>query len=306
MKLFWPLYLSCFFIGTAGVYFAAPLARPSVAAFLGKKTETPPSTSSLQGLAESIAEPAAAQPPAAEAPAESTASTPDETDPPPGAHDIYVVSYGHKPEWGVSVQQTSYYKLDGSHVGVVPGGTLFACKETRASSRGVMVACRFLSGATTNVFYLIAKKDACLFTGSPDALSPRQRDALKAFYELNGKVVLRKNELLLNSSEKNPNFTAYKNAYNAYMAHIEKGKELVMQRDHAVNADRARLDLQLEEMKASEAQLKTAYDAAHEKFRVWKKQHAGELANPEDDPDVRKWKKDMVPFHTIVPSLTTL
>jgi len=314
MKFFWPLYVSCFFIGTTGVYFAAPLARPHVATFLGKKTATPQSPSHLEGLAEAISDPAATLQPTTEIPPQSQPATPpdpppsepDDSDPPPGVHDIFVVSYGHKPEWGISIQQTSYYKLDGARLGTVSGGTFFTYKETRPSSKGAMVACKFLSGTATNLFYLIGKKDVCLFTGSPADLSPRQRTALRAYYELNGKIIQRKNELLLTSSQKNPHFPEYKDAYTAYMSHIEKGKDLLMQRDRATNAERARLELQLGEMKMSEARLKTAYDAAHQKFRIWKNQHASQVDNPENDPNVQKWTREKAPFHAIVPSLTTL
>lgn len=314
MKLSWPLYLSVFFLGTSGVYFAAPLARPYVATLLGKKNETPQSSASLAEFAESIAEPIAPQQPAAnvppqattEAPADTTGDEPEDTEPLPGTRGIYVVSYGHKPEWGVSTQQTSYYKLDGSRLGDIQGGTLFTCKEARTSSKGVMVTCTFISGTLTNMVFLISKKDVCLFTGSPAALSPRQRTALQTYYELNGKIILRKNELFLASASKNPYFSEYKTAYNAYMSHIEKGKELLMQRDHAMNAERARLNLTLEEMKASETQLKTEYDIEHRKFSIWKNQHASQTINPEDDPDVQKWTQEMAPLHSVVPSLTTL
>ena len=294
MKFFWPIYLSSLFIGTIGVYVAAPLARPYVSGILGKNTSRPSPAGKADVPFAPLAKPSlpsAAVPPQPAPPVTAPAEESDET--PPVLQGINLASRGDKPTWGVTHQRTSYYKTNGARLGHVPGGTLLAFKETRPSSKGAMVACQLLTAASSNDVYLVSSKDVCLFTGSYTQLTPRQIEALKTYYTLNGKISQRKIELLQDSASKNPFFTAYNTAYTVYMAQIDKAKELTVQRDRATGADKSRFEDQLREMKMAETRLKSECEEEHLKFRTWKEQHASELAKPENDPDVKKWTQEM-------------
>ncbi len=317
MKLFWPVYSSSLIIGTAIVYILAPFCRPYVAPFLGKEApgrqSTPAEEDShhVSDLSPQIFEPAPA--PSVDAaipeeerpsasPAASAAQTED-TDAPPALQGIYLASYGSKPEWGITWQPTSYYKTNGTRIGQLPGGTVFTYRETLSSSKGVMVKSQLLSSGPTNDVYLIGKKDVYLFTGHYSSLTPRQRTHLTAYYALNGKIALRKNELLQASAAKNPYFSAYHAAYQAYMGHIEKAKAIGEQRDRAMNLERSQFEDKLREMKIQEMRLKTDYETAHKKFRSWKDQHADEQTKPENDPSIRNWSKEMAALRNSIPGL---
>jgi len=307
MKFFWPIYLSSLFVGTAGVYVAAPLARPYVAGSFSKTAASPQPSLPAATSAIPAALPSKQQPPVADIPpSQPSLSGPNEggDDAPPALHGIYPASRIDKPTWGVTHQRTSYYKPDGSRMGHVPGGTVLTFKETRSSSKGAMVACQFLTGDATNSVFLVSSKDVYLFTGLYTNLTSRQITALQAYYTLNSKIVLRRNELLQASASKNPFFAAFNAASAAYMANIDKAKELAAQRNRVTEADKMRLEDQLREMKMVEKRLKAEYDDAHLKFRTWKDQHASEFAQPENDPDVKKWTQEMSELQPKAPGLT--
>ena len=302
MKFFWPIYLSSLLIGTAGVYVVAPRARPSVAAFFRKHDVRPSAgESAVSGALPQPAQPLAAETTEQQLLPVSAAADGDET--PPASKGILLASGGAKPEWGITNQRTSYYKPNGSRQGHVPAGMLVTFKETRQSSKGVMVACQFPTSGSTNDVYLVSAKDVHLFTGSYTRLSSGQLAALQAYYVLNGKISQRKNDLLLASASKNPFYNTYNTTYTVYMAHLDKAKELALQRNRVTDADKAHLEDQLREMKMAEIRLKAEYDDAHLKFRTWSDQHANEFTKPENDPETKKWMQEMSDLRSKVPDL---
>ncbi len=298
MKFFWPIYFLTAVVSTAGVYVAAPLARPYVEAVFGKPKAAPSPVSSGADPSGGLLLKTVAPPPPAEAePAPSRPAKPaaaEEGDEmAPSMNGIYLVSRGDKPGWGITNQRTTYYGLDGSRLGHVAGGVLLDFKAERVSSIGNMVECVLLENGKPSVPRLVSKKDVYLFTGSYAKLSDKQRADLQAYYAFNGQIGARKDELLQAAAAKNPFFATYSQAYRAYTAHLDAAKALTVKRDHATEQDKTRLEEQLREMKMAETALRTEYEAAHTKFRSWKEQHAAELAKAEDDPDVKKWTQEM-------------
>ncbi len=309
MRYFWPIYLSSALAATAVVYVGAPYARPFVEPFLPapqQETEAAGTASPAVRLKASDAAPVAVpsrQQQTAAAPA--AVADPEEDESPPALKNIYLATPRDIPGWGVTHQQATYYQTDGSRVGTVPGGTLFACQQARrTSSKGMMVECRFLRNGETNGAFLVGRKDVHLFTGTHADLSRRQLEALQRYYSLAGQIGLKKNELLQQAAGRNPYFASYQAAYRAYMAQIDKAKAVADRRDSATELDRARIEEHLRELKVEEVRVKAAFDAAHQKFREWKDQHASELAKPENDPDIRRWTAERETLRKAVPGLT--
>lgn len=294
MKYFWPIYLSSLVIGTAGVYVVAPLARPHLAGPPDRQASPAPGAPSL-----SLPQ----QPPAETAQTQPTAKPEEEAEVSPAMRGVFLATRGDPPGWGITSQRSTYYKLDGSRVGSFSAGVLFDCKESRKSSKGVMVEGLFFQDGVTNGPYLVSRKDVRLFTASHTNLSARQCSALQAYYVLNGKVFTRKNELLQASASKNPHFAAANDAYQAFLAHVEKSKEMTAKRDRATELDKALLEDQLRELKAAETRLKANLEAANQKFREWKNQHASEVAKPENDTDIKNWSAEMATLRPVVPGL---
>lgn len=311
MKFFWPLYVSSLVIGTAGVYVAAPYARPLVAGLFGAdEAEHPSALAGEQAGAAATLRTVRLQPeapssrPAASAPAaKPSAPQEEEEEAPPALHGVFMASHGDRPGWGITNQRATYYKLDGSRVGNLPGGILFDCAKAHQSSKGLMVECSFLDNAATNGPYLVSRKDVFLYTASYTNLSARQRQALQAYYQLSGRIGIRKGELLQASASKNPYFAAANAAYKAFTEHTEKAKALTLKRDTATELDKARLEDQLREMKVAETRLRNELTAANQKFRTWKEQHAQDAAKPENDPEIKKWTQEMASLRALVPGL---
>ncbi len=302
MKFFWPIFLSSLVVGTVGMYMAAPFARPYVSGLFGsEKAEPMAAETGTHEQIRTFTETHVPAPQPAATAAQTTAAADDDT--PPALVGVYPVGRGDRPGWGVTHQRATYYKPDGSRLGSVAGGVLFDFKESRQTSKGVMIEGLFFQNGATNGPYLVSRKDVHLFTASHEKMSARQLDALRAYYALSGKIGMRKTELLQASAAKNPHFTAYNEAYRVFTAHIAKGKELLAQRDKATELDRARLDDRLREMKVAETKIKADYEALHLKFREWKTQHAVELAKPENDPDVMRWTQEMAALRKIIPGL---
>jgi len=309
MKFFWPVYLSSVVIGTIGMYVVAPYARSYVA---GLRGSGPSESAPLNAAAPVPTVAVAAAPVATPAreplsedrePVATPAQPQEDEDVPPAVSGIYLVSYGDRPGWGITNQRTVYYKPDGTRVGTVPGGVLFDMGATHKSTKGIMVECRFVEYGVTNGLFLVGRKDVLLFTASYTKLTPRQKEALKTYYALNGKIESRKAELLQAAAVKNPHLAEANAAYKAFNTHVEKAQALTLQRDRATDQERARIEDQLRELKVKEVQLKITLDAANRKFREWKLQHGNEIAKPESDPSIKQWTQEMAKFRPRVPGL---
>lgn len=300
MKFFWPLYSVSFLAATAGVYFLAPLARPYVAGTGKPRAEAPaPLAPIMQLPGVTVTQ----QPQPKLSPAAIAQATADDREVPPAAQGISLASAGSTPAWGITCLRTTYYKPDGSRQGHVPSGTLFTYRSTHSSSRGEMVECQFLVEGVSPAAYLVGKQDVCLFTGSHQNLSARQLAALKSYYDLNGKIALRKSELFQAAASKNPFFNSCNEASKAYSDHLAKAKALAAQRSRATNDERSRIEDQLREMKMTELRLKAECESQQQKLRIWREQHASEVAKPESDPDIQKWGQEMASLRAVVPGL---
>jgi hypothetical protein len=310
MRYFWPIYLVAAAAGTAGVYIAAPFARPYAPAFLKPSPASAPDGSGPPPAPANPSEPRSAEPSAPAVPAQTAApagsppsqhATADEL--PPALHGIYLAQRGEKPSWGITRQQTVYYTLDGARVGTVDGGILIDFLGARTSSRGSMVECVLHAPNVPATPLLISLDDACLFIGDYRKLSANQTADLKTYYVFSDKIAQRKKELLQVSATKNPFFETYQARYKILMAHVDKAKELTVQRDKAMDLERLRIEEQLSEMKVAENQIRREYQELHQKFKTWKEQHAGEIPQPENDPSIQQWTRQRAELISRIPGL---
>jgi len=304
MRYFWPIYLTTFVAGTVVVFVTAPLARPYVPEWMKASTPSaatnvvrPVAAARIQSSGRTAVHAASA----GQAPTTIQESQLDEL--PPALHGIYLAQRGERPGWGITHQRAVYYKPDGSRAGHVEGGVLFDFQGVRTSSKGSMVECILHEDNAPPSPMLISASDAYLFTGDHKKLSRQQRDDLKAYYTLTGKIASRKKELLQQAADKNPHFPEYQAAYKTLMAHIEKAKQLSDKRDKATDLEKMRIEDSLRQMKTAEAQLRKTYDAIHLKFRTWKEQHANEIAKPEDDAQIQQWTQQRLALISRVPGL---
>jgi hypothetical protein len=224
---------------------------------------------------------------------------------PPPPKDVQLVLRGDvTPGWGVVRQQSNYYMTDGRRAGLLAAGTLIDYQRAVSSSKGAMVdglICSTDQGPS--IRGLIDQKDLHLFTGSYKDLSAKRVKDLRAYYELVGKIALRRKELLQASAEKNPFFPAYQATYQVLAAHIEKSRIEVLRRDHLAGADKVQAQARLYEMRMEERRLLMGYEEIQQKFKDWKKEHADELQAPEDDGEIRLCTKQK---DTLAPDLPGL
>lgn len=307
MRFFWPIYLVSALVGTAGVYFVAPFARPYVPELFRLPTKA--AQPSARPASVPVTVPARVPDEAGEsvrqpADAATRADNTSSEEMPPALNSIYLAQRGEKPGWGVTHQRTVFYTLEGVRAGSVEGGVLLDFRGTHSSSKGGMVECVLYEHGSPSAPLLVGVKDVFLFTGSFTKLSARQREAVQTYYALSGKIANRKTELLQASAVKNPFFDTYQSAHKALMAHIDRAQTLVKQREQTTaEQDKVRLADELREMKVMETRLRAEYDAIHLKFRKWKQEHAAEIAQPERDPSIKQWTKQKTDLIAQMPGL---
>lgn len=309
MRHFWPIYLTTFVVGTVVVYVTAPLARPyfserlKASALPMTDVAHPVAAARIQSSGHTTVHAAPADPASAEQASVTVQETHPDEELPPALHGIYLAQRGERPGWGVTHQRTAYYEPDGSRVSHVESGVLLDFQGVRTSSKGSMIECILYENNVAATPMLISASDVFLFTGDHRKLSQRQRDDLKAYYTLAGKIANRKKELLQQAADKNPFFSEYQAAYKTLMAHIEKAKQLSVKRDKATDQEKMRIEDTLRQMKIAEGQLRKTYDEIHLKFRAWKTQHTNELAKPENDAQIQQWNQQR---HALIPRIPGL
>jgi len=196
------------------------------------------------------------------------------------------------PAWGVVRQQANYYWTDGRRAGLVDAGALVEYRKAVPSPKGLLADCLIcVTNGSAPARALIRQKDLHLFTGSYGELSAAQVKDVRTYYELAGKKSARRTELLQASAAKNPFFSAYRSAYQALMAHVEKNQAALDCRDRAVDDERVQAQARLYELRMDERRLRIVYEEAEKKFKDWKKAHAEELQAPDEDPDMALWSK---------------
>lgn len=299
MKNFWVIYFVTFVVGSAVVYVVAPKVGPAVAACF--RAGEP--SSGVEGAI--VPGPAENAPPAAAParPADVPLKTLDEDDMSPALAGVFLARASEPPAWGVTSHKISYYKADGSYVGTVEGGVLFDCANTITSSKGSMIECRFLQEGMPDAQFLIGRKDAVFFIGSHKRLSKARVRALKDYYALNGKVEARKAELLEKGASQNPHFAAARVAHEAYQKNIQEAARLEQMRSKLADEKRMELEEQLRELKLKEIRLKKAFEEAQDKFTAWKKDHAADLPQPENDADIQAWTQEKKRLAAALPGL---
>ncbi|MDD4622282.1 MAG: hypothetical protein PHG71_03500 [Kiritimatiellae bacterium] len=328
MRFFWPVYISVAAAATAGIYAAAPLARPYLPDFLKPaapvktaqsaspqspgvlllKARTPSRPQQTESgdpsEGRALSPPQTTQSPYPQpSPAPVAPSVSEEDELPPALNGIYLASGNERPGWGMTRLRASVYALDGTHSGHVAAGTLVEFRDIKKSSKGKMVECVVILEGRRSEPVLVSSKELRLFTGSFHKLSARQMGDLQKYYALSGKVAERKNELLKIAAAKNPHFRQYEAALKNLMEHIDRAGQLARQRDAATGLVKMRLEDQLRTMKHDEVRLRAEYDAAHKRFREWKEKNPDALAKPENDPQIMRFNDEMAALRPRVPGL---
>jgi len=298
MKFFWKVFVVTSVVGSVVIYVAAPLVGPRLMVyFRGAESPVAKETVTAQDVNEQTVapiQPAPVTPPKAHQ---------DEGDVSPALEGVYPAKSNEPPGWGVTSHKVSYYKADGSYAGTVEGGVLFDCIKTVTSSKGAMVACRFLQEGMPDELFLIGRKDAQFFTATHQKLSKSRIQALKDYYALNGKIEARRAEILERGAQRNPYFADARATHEAFQKHIQEAKRLEQMRDKLTDTKRMELEDQLREMKLKEVTLKKTFEETQEKYVSWKKAHAADLPDPENDADIKKWKQEKKRLADALPGL---
>ncbi len=308
MRFFWPIYLSVAVVGTLGVYVVAPLARPALQRaqpslpsepamhMQGQSRAPAPASSASVSVA-----PVAAVPRVTTVAPASVRATDTDEELMPSLLGIFLAQSGERPGWGVTKQQTALFSTEGTRLSQTPGGTLFTYAGAHTSSKGRLIAA-FLQGQ--NKALLISQNDVLLFTGSFTNLSVRQRSDLQTYYQLNDKIIKRKQSLLQIAAEKNPLFPAYQAAHKRLMENIDAAKKLAAQRDGMSDWVKTQTENKLRELKIENVRLRAEYDEIHTRFRAWKTTHAKELPMLDQDTEVRQWRQQMTTCCASIAGLT--
>jgi predicted aconitase with swiveling domain len=309
MKIFPVIYVSAALLGSAAVWLAAPLARPFMSSLLRKKEpdvadKIDPMLANNRVVAGPEFIPRSAAEDAAAAAGGSRRDTAPEDDP-PALLGIFRVTGRETPEWGVLKVRTNFYDTEGKRLGDVPAGLVIDFMESRKSSKGSMVLCKFLHKGREHGPYLVKRADMVLFTGKLTSLSERQRKNLEEYYRTRGLMEERRIAVMQQIAMKNPHYAQYKAAYDKYMEHIDAAKDLAEQRDQATGLTRSNLDDRLRRMKNEEVALKNSYDEIHKKYREWKNANASALPDSATDPQIIEYRREMRTLAERIPGLAS-
>ena len=193
MRRFWTVYITVAFLGTAGVYVAAPLARPYVAKWSGAsrmRPAPPPLDDPVVPLAQTTL---GGDGPAIEP--ELTVTQPEETAEvegsvlreeqgrSPATLGVGLVSRGDRtPLWGIACRRSPYFMMDGLPTGVLEAGKRIDYRRRRPSGQGSMVEFMIDSpGGIPTTPYLVSETNVVLFSGDYSRLTPQQNKALNDF-----------------------------------------------------------------------------------------------------------------------------
>jgi hypothetical protein len=307
MKKFWLLYLLLFISGSMAIYLKAPLVSDAVMPYV--PTFLKPQDTSLGGTTTYVTNVVKGtivprDIPAHKRPPTQTGGSEVDSFVSPALEGIYFARSTEHPTWGVTHQKTSVYNEKGSYRGLLEGGTIFTCgKGKLTSSKGDLLECTPISGATTNGIMLLARKDAHFFTGDYTKLAKKQIEMLSTYYQLNTKLVDRRKKLVEEAANRNPYFQTSRAAYLAYNKSIEEAKALQQKAATATDTAKTLMDEQLRTLKMKEVPLKATFEAEQKKFVEWKTLHAHELPNPDTDVQIKNWKDEKAKLISELPGL---
>ena len=294
------IFFVTFVVGSVVIYMVAPVAGPWMMACFRKGG--PPPEDAGDGIETKVAPIESFVPPAP--PADVPQKPPEDEDTPPALAGVFPTKSNEQPGWGVTSRRVSYYTLNGTYVGTLDGGILFDCEGTITSEgKGTMVKCRFLHAGMPDDLFLIGRKNAQFFTSTHRKLLKAKIQALKDYYALSANIEARKAELLESGAQRNPYFAEARAAYEAFQKSVQNAKQLEQMRDKLTDAKRMELEDQLRELKLKEVEVKKTMDEANEKFAAWKKAHAAELPQPEDDANIQEWTREKRRLAAALPGL---
>ena len=310
MKKFWIIYIAVAVISSGIVWFASPLARPVMANLL-KKKDKPVAVAKAAPVVQSAGKDAPAQ----KSVSQSSSATPlpsskkpasaesDSREDPPALLGIFRVAGKGKPEWGVVRSKTNFYDESGKRLGEVPAGLIIKFVETRKSSKGLMIFCKFQYKGKIHGPYLVKRSELSLFTGNYMDLSENQRSNFENYYKTRSLMEVRKAEIMQQMAKKNPHYTQYKAAYDRYMDHIDQAKKLTAERDEATGLKRSNLDDKLRRMKNEQVALEKSYKKIHKKYKEWKTANNADIPDDISDPKIKEYRMEMRRLAKAIPGL---
>jgi len=296
VKNFWIVYIAVAVVGSVVVWYTSPLARPSMSRKKNKAepvavAEAAPSQSAM--LAAASTDVTSTPEDKKSVPAKTASTASESREDPPALLGIYRVTGKGKPEWGVVRAKTNFYNEQGQRLGEVPAGLIIKFVESRKSSKGTMVFCKFQYKGKIHGSYLVKRTDMTLFTGNYMDLSKNQRDNFESYYKILGMMEERKIEVMQAMAKKNPYYTQYKAAYDRYMDNIEQAKKMTYERDKATGLKRSNLNDKLRRMKNEQIALEKAYKKIHKKYKSWKVANNVNLPDSGSDPKIKEYRMEM-------------
>lgn len=197
---------------------------------------------------------------------------------------------GPRYDWGVLMQETQSYGLDGNIRVKLPAGTILEKMEEKNSSNGRVYICRILQNRRWQPGFVIAAPNHVVMFAGPFAEAPKaSSDKVVRYFQLQGLIDARKAALREAHVRKNPYFAAYQKVAQEYTAMKEKAEELTKQRDAAQGAARSRLASELERMRNQQTKLASEVEKAEKPYKKWKEQNGDGQEAIAQDAQIAAW-----------------
>ena len=207
-------------------------------------------------------------------------------------------------EWGIVNAVTPYRSLaDGEVAGNAGVGAVFVVSQRQpAEGGGVEFVGRFQNHSLDEPVTIPAGKLYC-FTGSYDSLSPRQKSCLSAYYKARAESERIKREIMRESGGKSPYFRQAVDAKAKWDAMVKETEALEVALRTDKNANASRIHEKLARMKGEMAVQQAKVKELSDKHKEWKEKNSSSIADPDEDPRLKKLCAEMSGYAKAIPGL---
>lgn len=189
--------------------------------------------------------------------------------------------------WGIVVTNSFFFDKDMVKKGILPGGTVIACKDRHELPKGNVVECLYLSsriwGETPVMIY---ESDLVTFDGTYENAPRKDRDILIEYCKLYGRLEdlrARAYSAILNRNPHKEEYRAMAIEYREFNAKIRAAKQKY---DVSTGTERMKLGDELRNYKYEQTGINERYRTASEKYNKWKTDNVDSRAGQIKTPDM--------------------
>lgn len=189
--------------------------------------------------------------------------------------------------WGIVVTNSFFYDRAMTKKGILPGGTVVACKDWKSFHTGNVVECLYMASRIwggESVF--IYESDLVTFDGTYEKAPRKDRDLLIEYCKLYGRLEDMRAQAHANLLNRNPHLDEYRAAAAEYQQFNDKIRVAKQKYDVSTGSARMKLGDELRKYKYEQTDINSRYKAAKEKYNNWKAANVDSQADRIKTPEM--------------------